>query len=380
MNLARILISAVAIAVCYGCATPTVTYNPDIEPTTEKLPSAQKKALHAGLYYSPEFASYAGYRRQGGISITALKLGSASAAYFDELYGRVFEKTTRVDSLAPEHLAAKGVDLVVAPSLEYFDIAGGMQSYSERYGLAYRTTVYSTSGIPVGSWVVFGTHDHTKMTFITFGRLIEAYMADAGAKFIEGFDRQSEMALKAAAAKRGAPGKPIEASNISVTAQRAELTEFDPERVARVRQRGIVPLQVTATSALDRPLTMRASDMRLQFKGGRTVAALNFSDVSAESQAVPTGGLFLLGPIGALAEVYAANEQSQREREAAQKGGGERLFGERALAKSMDARGVVFFRLPEEWKPGDAARLSYWVVDPATGDGVQAEIGVPILQ
>jgi hypothetical protein len=377
---ARTLVAVVAIAICCGCATPTVTYNPDIEPKTEKLPSIQKRALNAGIYYSPEFATYAGFRRQGGISITAMKLGSASVAYFDELYARVFEKTARVDSLAPGHLAAKGVDLVVAPSLEYFDIAGGMQSYSERYGLAYRTTVYSTSGIPVGSWVVFGTHDHTKMTFITFGRLIEEYMADAGVKFIEGFDRQSDTALKAAVAQRRAAGKPIEAASVAVTAQRDELPELDRERVARLRQRGIVPLRVTATSALDRALVMRTSDMRLRFKDGRTLPALNFSDVSAESQAVPTGGLFLLGPIGALAEVYSANEQSQREREAAQKGGGEKLFGERTLKTNASATGVVFFRLPENSKPGEGGRLSYWLVDPVTGDGVPAETDVPALQ
>ena len=169
-------------ALLAGCAT--IIH--DVKPTVEGLPEVQKIPLHAGVYYSPQFASHAQTRKYGDNNV-GWNIGPASVAYFEQVFPRVFAKTSRVEMLAADELAKKGVDLVIAPSLEHFDFPMGMESYSERFGVSYRTTLYTPSGVPVSSWVVYATVNHWGM----FGGHIEAYIQKAGEKLVRTFEQES---------------------------------------------------------------------------------------------------------------------------------------------------------------------------------------------
>src|SRR5436190_1778353 len=107
----------VALALLNGCGTMSFEPNASLE----GLPAAKKAPLHAGVYYSPQFAQYMYARKSGNITVN-VALGQASTRYFDELFARVFDKTSRLDKIDSEELSAKGIDLVAGVSLEHFDL------------------------------------------------------------------------------------------------------------------------------------------------------------------------------------------------------------------------------------------------------------------
>lgn len=368
------------LVVLAGCAAPTVSFNPDIAPSTEGLPVATKHGIHAGVYYSPQFSGYKASSRHGTAVINASTLGRASMQYFDALYARLFAKTTRLDEVSPAEISAKGVDLVIAPSIEHFDVASGMSPYTKQYGIAYRTTLYDRRGVPVASWVVFGTRDHRKQGWISFGPLIESYIADAGSKFIESFEREAGPVLAAIARGSEGGGRSIDAQDVVLTAGIVQPAYFDGEQALRLERARIVPVKVAVSSHAGRSFLIRASDMRLRSSDGQVVFPTNFTSVLQEVQSGPGSGAMvggmLLGPIGVGAGVMAAAAASEDEREALNKGAGRALFGDRTLGKGSAENGMVFFRLPASVKSREGLRLVYWVVDPGAADGIEAQVPV----
>ena len=360
------LIAVVLSGLLAGCST--LNFTP--RPTVEGLPEAKKSPLHAGVYYSPEFASYAQMRKMG--SNNALwHIGPASVAYFDELFPRVFEKTSRVETLTPDELAKKGVDLVVVPSVEHFDFPMGFESYSERFGVGYRTTLYTPRGVPVSSWIVYGTADHWKMV----GGHVEAYMQGAGAMFLQTFERESAPGLAAIAASRQIAPQPIDAAALQLSARHTEPYSLTPEARQELRKEGFVFVELSATAKTARPLIVRASDMQLRLKDGRTIATYPPSSllmvVARNSSYVP--GPSILGLVTTLAAEAAISSDSAKRRELANDMFVREYFGERTLREGMETDGgVVFFRLPKGASV-DGASVVAWALEPAAAAGSQVD-------
>lgn len=361
-------ITVLAGALLAGCST--MTFQP--HPTLEGLPEVKKSPLHAGVYYSPQFAAYEHVRKSGNIAVH-MAMGAASMPYFDALFSRVFERTTRVETLSAEALEKKGVDVVVAPSIEHFDFPVGLEPYSERYGVVYRITLYTPRGVPAASWLVRGTADQWKM----IGGHLEAYMQEAGKQFLETFDRESAPVLALIAAHRKSSGG-IDVAALGLAARRTELAELGKEQVEHLRQAGFVCVEVTSRPKTQRPLLVRASDMHLRLKDGRVVDPLppsSLLEVTATATAVSTNVYpSLVGALVTLAESSAAGKRSSGERELLDSTVGGTFFGERVLRQEKgEDGGVVFFRLPEK-ASDEGASVIAWVVDPQSADGAEVEM------
>ena len=363
-------IGAVLCGLLAGCM-PTMHHHMRATPSLDGLPEATRAPLHAGVYYSPEFASYEHVRKKGN-SIFHMHIGEASVGYFDQLLPRVFEKTTRVDTLAPDELAKKGVDLVVVPSLEHFDFPLGFEPYSERLGVAYRTTLCTPQGVPVSSWIVYGSADHWKM----FGGHIEAYMQQAGAKFARSFESESRAGLAAIAAARRIAPPPIDVAALQLSARHTEPASLAADAREELRKEGFVFVEFSASAKLATPVVVRASDMQLRLKDGRTIASYPPTAMlvvaAAGAAGPPIGGI--VGLLATLATEAAASSEADRRRALLNTAFGREYFGERVLHedKGMDG-GVVFFRLP----PGasaDGAVVVAWAVESASAAGAKVEV------
>jgi hypothetical protein len=364
---------AVALSsVLAGCGTMNIDIEP--KPTAEGLPEVRKSPLHAGVYYSPQFATYDHVRVNGNVH-AHVHLGPASVGYFDQLLARLFEKTSRVETLAADELAGKGVDVVVAPSLEHFDSPIGLEPYSERFGVAYRITLYTPGGVPASSWVVNGSVDHWGM----IGGHLEAYIQKAGTEFVQTFEQESAPGLAAIAASRQRAPQRIDVAALRLSARRTELVSVDAKAREQLRKTGFVFVEVSATPKTAKPVLVRASDMRLRLKDGRVIdasppsALLVVATANIGTPAV-VGATPLFGLIASLATAAAASSESDKRRGSLSSSVGSEFFGERVLLeeKGMDG-GVVFFRLP----PGasaDGATVTAWAVEPATAAGSQVEM------
>ena len=359
-----------------GCAG-TQDMDFEAKPTVEGLPVVKKSPLHAGVYYSAQFASHDQVRRSGRYNVH-WHIGPASVGYFDQLLARVFEKTSRVETLGADELAKKGVDLVVATSLEHFDFPLGLEPYSERFGVTYRTTLYAPSGVPVSSWVEYGTANHWKM----FGGHIEAYMQRAGEKFVRSFDQESAPGLAAIASSRQRAPEPIDVAALQLSARHTVPSRLGPDAIRRLREEGFVFVDVSAVPKTSRAVVVRASDMRLRLKDGRVIDSAPPSAllvIATRDSATPVviGVAPLIGILATLGTEAAASAESDKSRSLLSDAVGQSLFGERELRadKGTDS-GMVFFRLP----PGasaDEATVIAWAVEPATAAGSQVE--VPLL-
>jgi hypothetical protein len=311
-----------------GCSSMTF----DVHPALEGLPEVRKSPLHAGVYYSPQFAAYEHVRKNGSIAVH-VRIGAASVQYFDALLPRVFEKTSRVETLSGDELAKKGVDVVISPSIEHFDFPMGLEPYSPQYGVAYRMTLLTPSGVPAASWVVTGTADHWKM----IGGHLEA-----------------------------------------MSARRTELAELGQGQVERLRAARFVCVQVTALPKTARPLVIRASDMHLRLKDGRVIDSLppsSLLEAIATASAVSTVVVpSVVGVVANLAASSAASSNSHSERQLLDTAVGQAFFGERVLRQDQgEDGGIVFFRLPQG-ESDDGATVTAWVVDPESADGAEVEL------
>lgn len=354
-----------------GCSTISL----DVHPALADLPEVKKSPLHAGVYYSPQFAAYEHVRKNGDIAIH-VRIGAASVQYFDGLFPRLFEKTSRVESLSSEELAKKGVDVVISPSIEHFDFPMGFEPYSPQYGVAYRITLFTARGVPVASWVVSGTADHRNM----LGGHLEAYVQNAGTQFLGGFERESASALAAIASHRAATAG-IDTASLGLSARRTELAELGQGQVERLRAARFVCVQVTMLSKTARPLVIRASDMHLRLKDGRVIDSLPPSSlleaIATESPVTTAVVPSVVGVLANLAASSAASSSSHNQREGFDNAVGQAFFGERILRQDAgEDGGIVFFRLPQE-ESDEGATVTAWVVDPASVDG--AQVDMPLL-
>lgn len=368
-------IAVVLSTLLAGCGTRN--YNIEAKPTVEGLREVKKSPLHAGVYYSPQFASHVQVRKTEGANYH-MHIGAASVSYFDQLLPRVFEKTSRVETLAADELSKKGVDVVVVPSLEHFDYPLGMESYSERLGIAYRTTLCTTRGVPVSSWVVYGTANHWKM----FGGHIEAYIQQAGEKFVRTFEQESGPGLAAIASSRQRAPEAIDTAALQLSARHTVPSRLNENAIKLLREQGFVFVEVNAIPKTSRALLVRASDMKLRLKGGQVIDTSPPSAllvIATRSSANP--GVLGLGPLlqiaTALAAEAAASSQYDKQRAFLSDAVDGALFGERVLREDKgQERGMVFFRLPQG-ASADGASVIAWAVEAETGAGSQLE--TPLL-
>ena len=358
------VVATLLIALLAGCG---ITNRVKPTPRTDALPAAAKSPVHAGVFYSPQFADQEKVRAIGPNTFV-VAIGTASVRLFDDLYSRVFEKTSRVSSRSPDELNAQGIGVVVAPSFEHFDFRSGFDADNERYSVTYRTTLYTIQGVPVASWKVFG--NAPSRTMGSLQGWIEDDMTDAAYKFLQSFEREAAPALTAIAKIQGSPAVPLDVGNVVLTAGRTQMPGLDPKAAALLQESGVVPVRVTAQSKAEGELVVRASDMRLRLRDGRIIEPLSVSAVLGILEKTSQTALLLGGPL----LVFAQERSKQSEQELQSKAGSQSLFEDRALVNGKEESGIVLFRLPKDMKSAEGATLTVWVVDPPSARGAQIEL------
>src|SRR5262249_42769485 len=151
-------------------------------------------------------------------------------------------------------------------------------------------------------------------------------MTDAATKLLEGFERNAGPALAAIQKYPGGKPPPLVLHNVVVTAEPAQLPGLDPKVVAALKEAGVVTLTVTARSADQSGLVVRASDMRLHLQGSQVLEPASVSSVLAmlehTSQAGTAVGVLTNAPFGLLT-TYLQERSKQNERELQLRTGGQ---------------------------------------------------------
>lgn len=346
----------------------------------EPAPAVAKQAVHAGVFYSPQFVAakfYRGFPPQG----IETAYGAESVKMLDEALAQIFEKITRVDSLSPEELHAKRVDLVVVPSVEYLELPIGFAGHDpDKYAIVYRTTLRTKSAVPLGSWLVSGSVSPWSFFKPTDRLLIDGYIADAGKNYVARFDRDM---TRTALAKTEAKAQPS-AALAQLAAVPVPFPLVDEALAATLKERGIVAIRVTASSPADAGLLVRRSDMRLRLADDNILESMPPSVVFEAFQragigvTVTGGGYVGFTPAGAaiagvmnVARVGAARQQGFYHLVPPL------LFGDRKLTRDPEEGGVVVFQVPNPAALHGAV-FTAWAVDPLGGKAVEFAVPLPM--
>src|SRR4051812_42776138 len=97
-------IAVLVITLTSGCS---ITHTVNVKPKLDALPATTKSPVHAGIYYSPQFAAQEYARKVGG-STMVVRIGAASTRLFDVVLSRVFEKTTQMTTLSADEFSTQG--------------------------------------------------------------------------------------------------------------------------------------------------------------------------------------------------------------------------------------------------------------------------------
>ena len=368
--------AVLVIALVSGCS---ITHTVNVKPKLDALPATSKSQLHAGVYYSPQFA-HQEYARKSGSNTMVVQIGAASTRLFDVVLPRVFEKTTRISTLSADEIRTQGIDLAIAPSLEHFDFGTGFDTDSDRFSVAYRMTLYNHQRAPVASWIVVGNKPSKAFGI---GGTIEDDMTDAAVNFLQGFEANLRPALAAIEKNKAGQSFPVDLRDVALTAERASFPNLKPPQIAALQKAGVLTIEVTAKSETERGLVLRASDMRLRLKDGQILEPSTFNSVLGALDKTSQAGIATAAAttplIGLL--VTAAEERSkQTERDSQLKIGTKSLFADRTLKPGNKETGIVFFNMPKDRKVTEEATLMVWVIDPPLAEGAQADVLLPMVQ
>src|SRR5207344_3620749 len=129
-----------------------------------------------------------------------------------------------------------------------------------------RMTLYSSQGVPVTSWIVFGNAPSSYALSTTNGSWISDDMTDAAVKFLRGFERDAGPALAAIARNQGHQVAGLNLQGIVLTVKRADLPSLNAKQLATLDAAGVLALKITARSQAEGGVVVRGSDMRLRLK------------------------------------------------------------------------------------------------------------------
>jgi hypothetical protein len=368
-----ILITSIIVFLS-GCAS---THKLTIDPQVDTLPHTTEFPLHAGIYYSQQFSSQV-YSRTTGSSTFTVPIGAASVKMFDNVIPKVFEKTTRITDITEAELVSKGIDVVIAPSLEHFDFFIGFDKDSDRYSVVYRMTLYTNKEVPATSWLVSG--DKPSKAFGIW-RMIEDDMEDAALSFLMNFEHDAKHMLEVIRKNETANIDNVDMHNIIFTAKQTAMPGLDSEQLATMQEAGIIAIEVDALNKNERSLVVNASSMRLKLGNGQLVEPLTVSSaLSVLDKTSYTGdkvAAFIGAPFGLLA-TYAEQQSSQEEREQQYRTGNQSLFGDRLMANNKMESGIVLFYVPKDMINLKDSACLIWVIDPSTAIGKHAEIAISV--
>lgn len=373
------LAALLAAALLGGCMTTSqrVTATPSLE----KAPAIVKRPLHAGVYYATDFAMHEHRRALGSHSVIA-PIGQMSVRMFDDLTARLFERTSRLSTLAADEMRQKRMDVAVAVALEHFDFRIGFDDDSDRYSVAYRITLYSPSGVPAASWVVVGNGPPVGGIMAGVDGMVAGDLTDAAVKFLDGFARMADPALAAMARNGAAAATLAEAAQVTLSAKRSDLAGLRAESTQLLAKAGVQAIEVSARSDATKRLVVRAADMRLLLGSDFAAEPASPSSVLTmmESATPPGARAALIGPLfSVLADSLEARER-QEAQELRFREGGRGAFEDRTIAADQPATGVVLFRASANSEYMRAARLAVWIVDPESATGARVVIPVTGLQ
>jgi hypothetical protein len=352
-----------------GCTMKyVVRLNPDLDSVSRQ--GGGEQAACIGVLYSSELQQYT-HKQALGADWQVVSLGEASTAMFDRLFTQVCRQAVKVSGIPP-YKSAEGVEMIIEPRIEAFQLHYWWQKAMEEYGVTYRIIYYTPEGVPVMSQIIVGKGQGGK----NWKQQINENLVDAATKFLGGFGdslarfkgSQPWTTIAEELAGRQADQKTL------LIADARPVSDLEPLK-GYIPKSGIVALKVSLKNNSQQSFIVRGSDMHLVLSDGtRIVPACATSVISRLEEAKHTEAVIAqaLTPFYGLPLMV----QQAKDRVAQVKSLTEQQMGDRILGPDTAVEAFVFF-VPASGVPNfDECNLAIWFLNPESLTAIRREIRV----
>jgi hypothetical protein len=188
-----IICTMVVLAMAIGCAMP-LKMDP---PPTPDLSHLKPLPYTAGLYIPPELKTYQYTIATSPFDKMVYPLGEQTAQIFEQCTPKIFSKVVPVESMT----AAKGVDVIVKPSIVSFVAVIPMPAYNPYTAtMVYQAEVFSPDGKKIFSETAMGDAQSSKGLMSGFSArgicadVAQKAMTKAAKQIMEGMADAEELA------------------------------------------------------------------------------------------------------------------------------------------------------------------------------------------
>ena len=351
-----------------GCASGPTVHKIDIGASTNIENPENVTEGNIGIYYEPSLVNYV-HVQSISDDIATVNAGQASTALFNEAIPKVFEKTELVTKMPPYEVAETQLDGIVEPRLDYVNWRMFFDSEEDFFHVAYTFIFYTSKGVPISKWTIIGQ-----------GPQLSDQITDAAQKFVDNFSIAPETKRFREYLKK----KRVNKVDFNVDDIYIEASIKDENELGlRLKEAGILPVQVSVKNETGSDITGRGFDVRLIYADGkRLVPAFPLAVVSTfEFQAaVNASDPALVGTFFGLPGLFGSMFGSHSARVDARKQQAEYFEKSRlkevTLASGDSIEGVLYFVLPPDLVQLDDAKLSFWFIDKAAANGERKTVSL----
>jgi hypothetical protein len=242
-------------------------------------------------------------------------------------------------------------------------------SEEDFFHVAYTFIFNSSEGVPISKWTIIGEGPHLK-----------DQLADAARKFVEGFSTAPETKRFREYLENRRVGKlKFDVNDIKIQANLVDENDL----ALKLREAGILPVQVTVRNETNDDITGRGFDVRLIYSDGkRLVPAFPLAVVSSfeYKAAMSASDPALVGSFLGLPGLFGTMGGSHSKRVDIRKKQAsyfeEARLKEVTLARGESIQGTLYFVLPSDVTQLDEATLSFWFIDPPAANGVRKTVSL----
>ena len=143
-------LAALVLLIASGCSGSVTVEEPFPAPLVERIP------LHIAIHYPPALAEFVYKEDAAAERDWTVQLGAANVRMFDAVFTGMFAVTQRVSSVQNAAQEMAGLDAVIAPVVDSFELSVPSQSATDQFAawIRYNVDVYGPDGQLIVRWPV----------------------------------------------------------------------------------------------------------------------------------------------------------------------------------------------------------------------------------
>lgn len=148
--LAKIRCAAIVLLVGSGCSGSVTVQEAFPVPLVEPMP------LRVAVHYPPALAEFTYKEDAAAERDWTVQLGAANVRMFDAVFNGLFAITQRVSSVESAAQEMPGLDAVIAPAVDTFELSVPSQSATDQFAvwIRYNIDVYDPNGQLIVRWPI----------------------------------------------------------------------------------------------------------------------------------------------------------------------------------------------------------------------------------